>query len=107
MNNIAIVYEEKGRLDQAVDYYQKALELKKKVGDTYGYANTSKNLGWISLTKKDYKQADFYLHQSLEIAKKIKARDLIKDNYDLLSQYYSAINDFEITNKGDYDVGTQ
>ena len=95
LNNIAIVYEETGRLDQAIDNYQKALELKKKVGDTYGYANTSKNLGCIFLTKKDYKQAEFHLQESLEIAIKIKARDLVKDNYDLFSQYYSAINDFE------------
>ncbi len=95
LNNIAIVYEEEGKLDEALYNYQKALDLKQKVGDTYGYANTSKNLGNIFLIKKDYKQSDIYLQESLEIAKKIKARDIIKDVYELMSKRYSEINDYQ------------
>lgn len=95
LNNIAIVYEEEGRLDEALYNYQKALNLKQKVGDTYGYANTSKNLGNIFLIKKDYKQSDIYLQESLETAKKIKARDIIKDVYELMSRRFSEINDYQ------------
>ncbi len=95
LNNIAIVYEAEGKVDQALYNYQKALELKKKVGDTYGYANTAKNLGDLFLTKQDYKQADFYLQESLTISQNIKARDITKDVYELMSRRYSSINDFQ------------
>ena len=95
LNNIAIVYEAEGKVDQALYNYQKALDLKKKVGDTYGYANTSKNLGDLFLTKQDYKQADFYLQESLKTAQNIKARDITKDVYELMSIRYSSINDFQ------------
>ncbi len=95
LNNIAIVYEEEGKLDEALYNYQKALNLKQKVGDTYGYANTSKNLANIFLIKKDYKQSEIYLQESLDTAKKIKARDIIKDVYELMSIRYSEINDYQ------------
>jgi len=35
------------------------------------------------------------LQESLEVAKKIKARNIIKDVYELMSQYYSEINDYK------------
>ena len=95
LNNIAIVYEAEGKIDQALYNYQKALELKKKVDDSYGCANTSKNLGDLFLRKQDYEQAEFYLQESLKIAQKIKARAIIKDVYNLMSKYYSDINDYQ------------
>ncbi|MBT3756088.1 MAG: tetratricopeptide repeat protein [Candidatus Cloacimonetes bacterium] len=94
LNNIAVVFEEQGKIDEALYNYQKALVLKQKVGDKYGYANTSKNLGNIFLLKKDYAHVDHYLGQSLKIAEEIKARDIIKSVYELMSIRYAEINDY-------------
>ena len=95
LNNIAVVYEEQGKIDEALYNYQKALVFKQKVSDKYGYANTSKNLGNIFLLKKDYKQVDYHLEQSLEVAREIKARDVIGDVYELMSERYLDIHDYQ------------
>ena len=95
LNNIALVYEEQGKIDKALTQYLIALDLKQETGDDYGYANTAKNLGSIFLSMKDYEQADFYLQKSLVTAREIKARDIIKDVYNLISEYYYSIKDYQ------------
>lgn len=94
LNNIAIVMEETGNIEQALENYKEALAIKRNISDTYGYSNTAKNIGSLFLIKNDMEQADKYLRESLMIAQENEARDIIKENYLLISKFYAKQNDF-------------
>jgi signal transduction histidine kinase/tetratricopeptide (TPR) repeat protein len=77
----------------ALKYYVKALKIAEEIGDKFGIATTLLDLGEIHLKLKNDRQAFQYLSQALDLAQEIEARDLVKDCYLSISDYYSARND--------------
>ena len=53
--------------DTAIDYYQKSLEIKEKIGDIHGMARAYNNLGLIYPVKGEWDTAIDYYQKSLEI----------------------------------------
>jgi tetratricopeptide (TPR) repeat protein len=66
------VYGKKGDLDQAKDYYQRALEIKEKqLGPNHvDVALTYNNIGLVYREKGDLDQAKDYFQRALEIKEK-------------------------------------
>lgn len=95
LNNIAVIYGYSQDFDKTITYYKRSLILKKELGDKYGFANTSKNIASLYLDKNEPDTALDYLKQSLECALEIEAKELIKDDYVLLSKLYKGLKNFE------------
>ena len=69
---IGLVYSKKGDLDQALDYYQRALEIKEKqLGPNHvDVAVSYNNIGEVYSKKGDLDQAMDYYRRALEIKEK-------------------------------------
>ncbi|PZO43904.1 MAG: hypothetical protein DCF19_04290 [Pseudanabaena frigida] len=87
------------KFNQAIDFYDQALSLARKLGDRNGEANSLWNIGNAYGSLGQYQQAIHFHHQSLEIAKEIgdrssEARSLngLGNTYSSLGQYQQAID---------------
>ncbi|MGE0561523.1 MAG: tetratricopeptide repeat protein [Flavobacteriales bacterium] len=67
LNNIGFIYDDKGDITKALDYYHKALKIREKIGDKHGIAETFNNIGIIYINQGDYNQALDYYHKSLKV----------------------------------------
>ena len=75
LQNIAMIYSEQGKYDQAIQWVSNSLELSIQVGEKLGIGNNYGYLGEIYLKKGDYSAAIKNLQQSLDIAREINAKD--------------------------------
>ena len=57
--------------DAAIDYYQKSLEIRERIGDIHGMAATYNNLGLVYADKGEWDTAINYYQKSLEIRERI------------------------------------
>ncbi|MFZ0389957.1 MAG: tetratricopeptide repeat protein, partial [Calditrichia bacterium] len=60
------VYYLSGEWDRALEYYEKSLEISKKVGDVHGMAQTYGNMGSVYNDKGEWDRALEYYEKSLE-----------------------------------------
>lgn len=67
--NLGTVYQTRGDLDKAVEYYNKGLKIDEELGHKEGMAIDYRNIGLLYETKKDYKKAREYLEKSLALNK--------------------------------------
>jgi tetratricopeptide (TPR) repeat protein len=70
-NDLGLLYQDKGEWDKAIEYHQRSLEIKEKVGDEHGMAYTFNNLGTVYLDKREWDRAIEYYQRSLEIKEKV------------------------------------
>ncbi|MBM4137823.1 MAG: tetratricopeptide repeat protein [Nitrospira sp.] len=80
LHNLGIVHQLKGDYDKALEFYQKSLEIKEKIGDIAGAASSMGMIGNIMYIKKDYKTALRNYLISLDIFEKIGSpnADIVK-----------------------------
>ncbi len=71
LNNLGLVYQDKGEWDRAIEFYQQSLEISEKVGDEVGMAPTYNNLGSVYQDKGEWDRAIEFYQQSLEIREKV------------------------------------
>jgi tetratricopeptide (TPR) repeat protein len=67
LNNIAVIYKDKGELDKALSYYEESLSLKTNEKDKAPIYN---NIALIYYEKGDYQKAVEYFQKAIEIAEK-------------------------------------
>ncbi len=75
LNNLGYIYTNQGNILKGLEYYQKSLKIKEKIGNKNGIAYSFNNLAYIYYNQGEYKKALDYTHKSLKI------REEIKDNY--------------------------
>jgi putative nucleotidyltransferase with HDIG domain len=68
--NLGVVANIKGELDQALARYARSLEQYQSIGDEHGCALAFHNLGMVSADRQLFDDADGYFRQSLEIAER-------------------------------------
>ncbi len=69
-HNLAVVYEAQSNFDEAINLNQKSLEIKMKIADEVGVANSLNNLGGIYDQKGDYPKAIELYKQAYTIYKR-------------------------------------
>jgi CHAT domain-containing protein len=69
LNNIGVLYETQGNYEQALNYYQKSLELAKTLENDRGIARTLNNMGVIHYRQRHYDLALQCYHESLTLKK--------------------------------------
>jgi tetratricopeptide (TPR) repeat protein len=94
-NNIGNVYQTKGDIESAAQYYEKALSIAQSanIGKVEGIALN--NLGKLYLVDiKDYPKAYEYLNEGLEVRIKVGDKGEIAKSYNVLSNYHREVGDF-------------
>ena len=98
MGNIGIVYQKLGEYQKAIQFYEQALEILRRVEDVQGESNTLNCLGSAFCSMGEYLKAIEFHERSLEIAQRIKdaqgeksALSNIGFAYKYLGEYNKAI----------------
>jgi len=94
-NDLGLLYQAKGEWDRAIEYYERGLALKEKVGDEYGMAPTFHDLGLVYQYKGNLDKAVEYHERSLAIVEKIGDEDGMSRIFNSLGGVYQA--------KGEWD----
>jgi len=76
-NNIGGVYQLKGDVAQAMEYYDRYLQISRKTGDLESESIALLNIGVIHKEREAYELAIKYFLETLEIAKKTENKDMI------------------------------
>ena len=96
------IHQRLGNLDKALGAFERAMLLKKELGDTESYAGMLSNIGVIYYDKGQYRKSLEYYKKALEIRKELAARKGIYESYLTLSNTYAKMNDYR--NAYDYHV---
>jgi diguanylate cyclase (GGDEF)-like protein len=93
-NNIGIIYREKGELDQALESFLEAIKIAKELDLVYNLPNTSNEAARTFLAMKKFAEAEEYLTYALTEAKKLSARNMVQESYQLFSELYFEKKDY-------------
>jgi tetratricopeptide (TPR) repeat protein len=94
-NDLGLLYQAKGEWDKAIDYYQRSLEIKEKVGGEHGMSTTFNNLGSVYQAKGEWDKAIEYYQRSLEIKEKVGDEHGMSTTFNNLGDVYQ--------DKGEWD----
>ncbi|MBN1115814.1 MAG: tetratricopeptide repeat protein [Bacteroidales bacterium] len=87
-NKLGTIYWQSGKLDKAVDFYKKSVEINEDLGNNNAIRIICGYLGLIHLEAEKYNDAIVYFKRSLELNKSIgKTNEIISDYYNLASAY--------------------
>jgi len=95
LNNIARVKYLQNNLEEAKTIFNEALKLQIEQNDHYGASISFLHLARINTKQKNYKLAKKEHANSIELAKVIKARDILRQNYLELSNIYKLLQDYK------------
>ncbi len=95
LNNMAMIYHNEGKLDQAIQYYQLSLTLRKEVNDLKGIGDSYNNIGNTYADKGNYKEAIEHYFRSLTI------RESLKDSFGIANSYASIAGIYFLLKKHD------
>jgi len=88
--NVGVVYTQMENLDEALLYFNKSLDARKKlVNGKEAVASGMVDIAYILISKKDFKQALEVLNPALDISTSINNAKLILSCYNLLSKCYT------------------
>jgi tetratricopeptide (TPR) repeat protein len=71
LNNIGFIYQNRGKIAIALDYYHRGMAIQKQIGDNIGYAQSLNNIGFIYQVENDPSRALEYYEKSLELRTKL------------------------------------
>ena len=91
--NLAIDYNNFGRMDKALFYHKKSYDLLKGMGDKVGLAVVLSNIGKIYEHKKDFERAISYYKKSLKLSQRQRYHTGIEKGYRDLSAAYKKQKD--------------
>ena len=95
--NLAWVYYSLGQYQTAIDFYQKAIKIQKKIGDRklWGEGFSLGGLGLVYYSLGDYRRAINLYEQSLEVARSVSDRQIEAYSMTDLGDAYQAIGEYE------------
>lgn len=95
LNNLAIVYFEKGDTVNARLHFQKALVLRESVNDVKSISESLYNMGDYHFYIEQYPQALYWYQKSTDLAKKNALLKEEKDGLLAMAQVYKEMNQFD------------
>jgi signal transduction histidine kinase/CheY-like chemotaxis protein/Flp pilus assembly protein TadD len=81
INNLAILYQETGKVSKALPYFLEVYEYDKKLNSKENLGLSYNNLGVIYTLLKDYKKALDFLRKAAEIKKNSESLDDLSNSY--------------------------
>ncbi|HVN57201.1 MAG TPA: SpoIIE family protein phosphatase [Bacteroidales bacterium] len=92
--NIAICFQNLGKKNESLEYFNKALMLAGRSGNTGDKAAIEHYLAIIYFKQKDFYHADLYCQDCVESARKSSATEVLQDCYRTWSSVMEGGNDF-------------
>ncbi|HEC93646.1 MAG TPA: tetratricopeptide repeat protein, partial [Candidatus Atribacteria bacterium] len=89
--NMGNLYGDMGQWDKAIEYLKKCLSIAVKIGNLKRKASILKSIGLASLFKGDTSTGYFYLRESINICKEIKALDVYAMALNNIGIYYDML----------------
>ena len=93
--NLGNVYQTRGELDQAVEYYLKALDLNEVLGRKQNMANDYDNLGVVYQIRGELDQAVEYYQKSLILNQKLGRKEGMAIQFANLGLVHRVQNDLD------------
>ena len=87
--DIGDIYKVIGDSKQALEYYKKSLSIRKKINDKYEISSILISIASVQIENNNSNGAYLSINQAKKIAENLGAKDLLKDSYKLLSDYYA------------------
>ena len=84
-----------GQFDSAFNYANRALVLRKELGNNYTIAQSLMTIGEVHYKKANYKEAISYFIECADLCRKINFKDFERRSYDYLSKCYEQTGDFK------------
>jgi two-component sensor histidine kinase len=93
LNNIGYVYNRKGDIPKALEYYHKSLKIQEEINDKEGIAASLNNIGHVYMTQGDIPKALEYHHKSLKINEEIGNKQGIARSLNNIGVIYDSQGD--------------
>jgi len=90
-----MIYDATGEYQQALDYYQEALTIRRAIGDRAGEGTTLHNIGGIYEATREYQQALDYYQEALTIFKVIGDRADEGTTLHNIGEVYEATGEYQ------------
>jgi serine phosphatase RsbU (regulator of sigma subunit)/Tfp pilus assembly protein PilF len=87
-NNIGYIYQNKGEIKLALDFYHRGLKIQEEIGDLKGVAQSLNNIGFIFQNQNDIQKTLSYYEKSLAIREKINDKRGIAESLNNLGLVY-------------------
>ena len=95
INNLAVIHYKNERYDEALEYYQQALEMDMKFNDMRGKASRLRYIGLVYHKKENWEQSLKHYNESLSLSDENKDSAGKKETLKKLSDLYMAQGDEE------------
>ncbi|HWA33835.1 MAG TPA: ATP-binding protein, partial [Cyclobacteriaceae bacterium] len=95
IGNMAIAYDSLHQRKLAEDNYIKAFTEHSKFGNDYEATYNAKNLVFFYLKNGEIQKANTYAPMAIALAKKIGAKEMLRDSYDAMSRIYARLGQFK------------
>lgn len=96
LNNIGYVYDIKGDIPRALEYYNKSLMIQEETGYQEGMVSSLNNIGYIYMNKGDSSLALEYYHRSLKIEEAMGYQEGMASSLNNIGIIYSDEGDFSL-----------
>lgn len=97
-NESGVVFRDKGNYEEANKRFEKSLNIQLERKDSVGIGYSLEFLGYNQLLLKNYKKAESYLKQALEIREKLSDDFALMLNYTALGEYYEETGKHQLSN---------
>jgi len=94
-HNLRVPAQDRGDYDQAARHYQRALDIRERLGNQAGLADSYHNLGTLAQDRGDYDQAARQYQRALDIRERLGDQAGLADSYHNLGMLVQL--------RGDYD----
>ena len=94
-SNLGVAHYYRGEIEKTIFYFKKSLRVAEETNNLMGVAISQSNIGELYFETRKFDAAIESLLLSIETSKKIKADDLLKHSYYILSNAYAEENRFE------------
>jgi tetratricopeptide (TPR) repeat protein len=84
------VYDDKGKIDTALNYFFRSLKIREEIGEKYGITNSCFNIAYSYKKLKEIDKALEYATRSLKLAKEIGYPEDISRSAELLYTIYKS-----------------
>jgi serine phosphatase RsbU (regulator of sigma subunit)/Tfp pilus assembly protein PilF len=94
LNNIGFIYQSRGDIPKALDYWGKCLKILEKIGDKEGIANSLNSIGYIYKLQGDIPKALDYYIKSVKILEEVGYKKGIVASLNNIAIVYQSQGDF-------------
>ena len=103
LGGLALTYHKLGYLDQAEEFYLRAMAANEEVGDRLSVGWCHLSLGWLEMLRGDYRQALVQSHEAREIYRELGDPEGVGDAHVVTAEVHFRLGDWDQARE-DYEL---